>query len=141
MCIEEFDNCTTPEFDRQSSATNCPCGLPDYEDNMIAYENPNCDVAIGCITYVSCVGLDQLENKDLENLDWFCPACEGMHVNVIYASYFSCPVPVIILFSNFCLVCSLNVCRVNFNEVFCGNYINYLLQELFSIFQLKNFFV
>ena len=97
---------------------------------MIACENPKCDVEW---YHLSCVGLDQLENKDLENLDWFCPACEGMHVNVIHVSYLSCPVPVIILFSNFGLVCSLNVCMVNFNEVFCGNYINYLLYELFSI--------
>lgn len=47
---------------------------------MIACENPKCDVEW---YHVYCVGLDQLENKDLENLDWFCPACEGMHVNVI----------------------------------------------------------
>ena len=87
MCPKNSTTVPTPEFDRQSLATNCPCGLPDYEDNMIACENLRCDVEW---YHVSCVGLDQLENKDLENLDWFCPACEGMHVNVIYTSYLSC---------------------------------------------------
>ena len=97
---------------------------------MIACENPKCDVE-WC--HVSGIGFDQLENTELENLDWYCPACEGMHVYVIYASYISCHVPFIILFFNFGLICSLNVCMVNFKSVFCANYINYLLYKLFSI--------
>ncbi|CAB4041217.1 Chromatin modification-related YNG2 [Paramuricea clavata] len=67
------NNSATPANDRESSAANCPCGLPDNEDNMIACENPKCDVEW---YHISCVGLDELGNTDLENLEWYCPACD-----------------------------------------------------------------
>ncbi len=75
IALHAQNNSATPANDRESSAANCPCGLPDNEDNMIACENPKCDVEW---YHISCVGLDELGNTDLENLEWYCPACEGM---------------------------------------------------------------
>ncbi len=73
IALHAQNNLATPANDRESSAANCPCS--DNEDNMIACENPKCDVEW---YHISCVGLDELGNTDFENLEWYCPACEGM---------------------------------------------------------------